>query len=114
MHQVTLMTSFEKGIEMKKFYCNGKEDFCDRDSVHDCDLCEHFNGDGGEEREVDQLECFETLPGEIVVDDPVTGFENADLTDAETGEGTWTRHKFNLGDILPSLVIFSEFIVDEF
>lgn len=38
---------------MKKFYCNGKKDFCD---MHlNCDEgCEHFDGTGGEEREVDE------------------------------------------------------------
>ena len=38
---------------MKKFYCNGKKGFCD--SHLDCgERCQHFNGEGGEEREVDE------------------------------------------------------------
>lgn len=38
---------------MKRFYCNGKKGFCD--SHLECDVkCQHFNGEGGEDRDVDE------------------------------------------------------------
>lgn len=51
---------------MKGFYCNGKEDFCDRDSAHDCGSCEHFDGSGGEEREVEGVEEDEEVCSDTV------------------------------------------------
>ena len=41
---------------MKRFYCNGKKDFCQNyDGVKfaNCNGCEFIDGSGGEEREVD-------------------------------------------------------------
>lgn len=35
---------------MKRYYCNGKKDFCDRDCKSDA--CEFFDGSGGEDMEV--------------------------------------------------------------
>jgi hypothetical protein len=36
---------------MKRFYCNGKKDFCHRGYTNgvNCDGCKHFNDKGGEE-----------------------------------------------------------------
>lgn len=34
---------------MKRTYCFGKKGFCDNDSM--CDDCDHWNGEGSEERE---------------------------------------------------------------
>jgi hypothetical protein len=50
---MTLMASFEKGIDMKRFYCNGKKDFCCDEARKNCNGCEHCDGSGGEFREVD-------------------------------------------------------------
>jgi hypothetical protein len=40
---------------MKKFYCNGKKDFCDRNlncnANETTQECESYNGEGGEWRE---------------------------------------------------------------
>ena len=44
---------------MKKYYCNGKEGFCDDERRRDCAGCKHFNGRGGEEREVEEVEEVE-------------------------------------------------------
>ena len=38
---------------MKKYYCNGKKDYCDDDSK--CNECEHFNGEGGADIEVEEM-----------------------------------------------------------
>lgn len=41
---------------MKKLFCYGKQDFCDRyagTSGVDCEGCGHFDGSGAEEREVE-------------------------------------------------------------
>jgi hypothetical protein len=58
---------------MKKYYCFGKKDFCDRDSAKDCGDCEHFDGSGGEEREDEDIQIFteEKMSKEKQIDEMV-------------------------------------------
>lgn len=54
---------------MKRFYCNGKKDFCQNyDGVKfatDCNGCQFLDGSGGEEREVDASGKWIYVPCEV-------------------------------------------------
>lgn len=43
---------------MKKFYCNGKQDFCDElcPTSGDCAVCEFEDGSGGEYKESEETD----------------------------------------------------------
>lgn len=47
---------------MKKYYCNGKKDICNKgdDDKVKCGDCEHFNGEGGKVVEIDPTESEDT------------------------------------------------------
>ena len=49
---------FLEAEKMKKFYCNGKQGFCDekQPTSGDCSVCEFENGTGGEYRESEETE----------------------------------------------------------
>ena len=85
---------------MKVFYCFGKKDFCDRDHRKECDGCEHFDGSGGEKREVESgMTCKDCIHDDVCgcrshEDEICSFFENR-----KQSEGEWVKPTMYSEDI---------------